>query len=190
MTLWIIYGPLSFVSWISKIKLILVKTVCKSMQHCTARMIWDYFIICHSITFLVSMFDAPRMSFLRLSTLLTFLLSWSWCLSTNQSSVMSVLANQRPVLIALTNQRSVVIKTISQSEASIDSISRSEAIITWSAHWGWHNTLTSCPRGPGPGHWSLSSSIRLLAAHCLQILQTLCNFQIRKHDLMLCMFTQ
>ena len=27
------------------------------------------------------MFDAPRMSFLRLSTLLTFLLSWSWCLA-------------------------------------------------------------------------------------------------------------
>ena len=53
------------------------------------------------------MFDAPRMSFLRLSTLLTFLLSWSWCLPTNQRSVMSVLANQRPVLIALTNQRSV-----------------------------------------------------------------------------------
>ena len=71
------------------------------------------------------MFDAPRMSFLRLSTLLTFLLSWSWCLPTNQRSVISVLANQRPVLIALTNQRSIVI-IISANQKLVLSVSANQ----------------------------------------------------------------
>ena len=75
------------------------------------------------------MFDAPRMSFLRLSTLLTFLLSWSWCLPTNQRSVMSVLANQRPVLIVLTNQRSVVI-IISANQKLVLSVSANKKTVS------------------------------------------------------------